>query len=195
MNTLSQAPPVKSEPVELTECPACGCTGNVFFTVTLDYGAADGYRPDYFGVEPVQGDTITRCDDCAAFFVHAPDGTLAGQAEAAAPSVAGTSTSDPEPDPEDPAKTAAELEAKVAELQAELDRRPTLDELRAEVESLLAAKAMQRTPPAPEPAQTAQEPPAPAPADVPEAAPEATDAPETPPWTGSGPETPTTPTS
>lgn len=49
-------------------CPACG--SHVLFTVTLDHDVDGGYRLDLFGNQPNQGDTITRCDDCANFFVH-----------------------------------------------------------------------------------------------------------------------------
>ena len=91
-------------------CPACGCAGNVLFSVVLSYGG--DFRPDYFNVIPEQGDTITRCDECGAFFVHADDGTPLGTpspAAASAPAVAGD-------DGQDAANAAriADLEAQVA---------------------------------------------------------------------------------
>lgn len=46
------------------------CDSHVTFTVTLDYGGSEGFRLDHFGVQPEEGDTVTRCDTCGAFWVH-----------------------------------------------------------------------------------------------------------------------------
>lgn len=75
MSTAAAEPTTTTEPAadapvpsELTACPACGCGGAVLFTVSLDYPGS--FRVDYNGIQPEEGDTITRCDQCANFFVH-----------------------------------------------------------------------------------------------------------------------------
>lgn len=74
--TVDTAAPTEVQAEPLTNCPKCG--SHVLFTVELDYGGAEGFRPDFFGVVPETGDTITRCGDCAAFFVHDENGNVNG---------------------------------------------------------------------------------------------------------------------
>jgi hypothetical protein len=110
--------PVETNAPVAEACPSCGAAGNVLFTVTLDYAVDGGYRADHFGVVPEQGDTITRCEHCAAFFVHADDGTALGAPAATSAPVDETpaeteTSSSSTPD-------VAALEAKVAELEQQL---------------------------------------------------------------------------
>lgn len=158
------APGSSTTPADLTKCPACG--SHVLFTVELDYGATAGYRPDHFGVEPVQGDTITRCDDCAAFFVHVDGDRVATPAAATTPD---------ETSPTDPGD-AATLDAIVSKIDSALADKVTeleaaLAEKVAELEAQLAAAHQPATP---------DQPAAPATDDTSAAAPSDTSTPGTP---------------
>ena len=119
--TSTATTPAPAAPVDLKACPSCD--GHVLFTVVLDYGAAGGYAPDHFGVVPEQGDTITRCDQCAAWFVHTPDGAVAGLTDQpAAPAAEQTTPTD---EPDDQADELETLKEQVATLTAELAAKNT----------------------------------------------------------------------
>lgn len=152
-------------PAQLTNCPACG--SHVLFTVDLEYGGAEGFRPDYFGVTPKQGDTISRCDNCGSFFVHpvtVNGDTLAAPTASESTNVviSPTSTSGP-----DVAAIEQLMLAKLGELEqtlgakvSELEQRLAAEQdARAATQQELAAATTPPTTPEP-PAEGSAAPPA-----------------------------------
>lgn len=144
-------------------CPHCG--SHVLFTVELTYGGNEGFRPDFFGVTPEVGDTVTRCGDCAAYWKDGPT--------AIAPAASTTtSTSDTPPLASDEDESVvAQLEAffagKLQELGdtlgarvQELEQQLVDANARADTAEQAAAAAAASTPPTPPPPVNDPAPPA-----------------------------------